>query len=161
MTEFQDRHYPIQEDMRFQRRSWLVERVGWAVLGIVLLAALGGAFGYGALSTRSTGGPTLRADYERFQRVSKVARYVIHLGPAGGEREITLGPQFHSTYEVADIEPKPVSSTAKPDGLSLRFAASNGDLLVVIWARPHRFGPARLELTSGAEHLSLWTLVYP
>ena len=43
MRELQSRHYPIREDMGFQRTSWVAERVGWIVLTLLLLAALAAA----------------------------------------------------------------------------------------------------------------------
>jgi hypothetical protein len=35
--EFANRRVPRREDMRFQRRSWIAERVGWAVLIVLAL----------------------------------------------------------------------------------------------------------------------------
>ena len=55
MDEFASRLYPVREDMRFQRRSWMVERAGWLVLTAIALAALTGVFGNGPLSTARAG----------------------------------------------------------------------------------------------------------
>jgi len=35
MREQNDRRYPIQEDMRFQRRTWVVERIAWIGFALV------------------------------------------------------------------------------------------------------------------------------
>ncbi|MDQ6718742.1 MAG: hypothetical protein M3Z17_10420 [Gemmatimonadota bacterium] len=40
----------IAEDMNFQRRTWMVQRVGWAIMILVCIAALFGVFGKGPLS---------------------------------------------------------------------------------------------------------------
>jgi hypothetical protein len=37
----------IQEDLPFQRREWLVERVAWGVMALLIVAALLGLFGTG------------------------------------------------------------------------------------------------------------------
>jgi hypothetical protein len=36
---------PISEDMRFQKRAWAIERLGWAATGLVIAAGLGGFLG--------------------------------------------------------------------------------------------------------------------
>ena len=50
MDEAVSRKYPVREDMRFQRRSWALERVGWAVLALIAIAGLTGALGNGPAS---------------------------------------------------------------------------------------------------------------
>src|SRR4029079_12532418 len=80
MSEFQSRNYPIKEDMDFQRRSWTVERAGWLILGVVMVAALVGLFGYGPVSKAHLNGNDLKLSYERFQRSTKLATYVFRLG---------------------------------------------------------------------------------
>ena len=44
MDEFASRHYPVQENMRFQKRSWIVERLGWLVLLAIAVVGLSGVF---------------------------------------------------------------------------------------------------------------------
>ena len=58
----------ISQDLTFQRRSWIVQRVGWVMLALLILAALGGLFGPGPLS-RARAGPhdgPLWVEYQRF-----------------------------------------------------------------------------------------------
>lgn len=40
----------IEEDLDHQRRCWKLERASWAVMALVLLAAMAGLFGSGPLS---------------------------------------------------------------------------------------------------------------
>ena len=68
MDEFASRQYPVQEDMAFQRRMWIVQRIGWALLGVISLAALCGLFGNGVLSKRTATGAEMSIEYERFER---------------------------------------------------------------------------------------------
>ena len=50
----------IREDMRHQRLEWAVERVGWAAVALVLVAALAGLLGHGPLSRATAGEPGSR-----------------------------------------------------------------------------------------------------
>jgi hypothetical protein len=162
MRELQSRDYPIQEHMRFQRWTWIVERAGWLLLAVVIGAALAGLFGYGPVSQGRLQSGDLRASYERFQRVTKLAKYTFHLGGAEAERQLTLGPAFQAGYEVSDIQPRPVHSSGGRDGLTLRFGASSGgDLAVVIWAHPRQAGSITIPISYGNERQAMWSFVYP
>jgi hypothetical protein len=161
MRELQSRNYPIREDMHFQRRTWLIERIGWTLLGLIILAALAGLFGYGPASHATLQSGDLRASYERFQRVTKLAKYTFHLGGSDVERELVLGPAFQAGYEISDIQPHPLDSSGGPDGLTLRFGTASGDLTVVIWAHPRRTGSVTIPISSGNEGETLWSFVYP
>lgn len=50
----------IEEDLRLQHRLWTAERVGWLMVGVLVLAALAGLFGTGPLSLSSVASPTRR-----------------------------------------------------------------------------------------------------
>jgi len=162
MSEFQSRNYPIKEDMDFQRRSWTVERTGWLILGVIMVAALVGLFGYGPVSKAHLNGNDLKLSYERFQRSTKLATYVFRLGGgSAGERQLTLGPRFQTGYEITSIQPQPLQSTAGPDGLTLKFGATGDNQTVVIWAHPRAYGLVRISVASGNERHPIWSFVYP
>ena len=160
MQELESRPYPISEDMPFQRISWIVERGGWIVLTLLLLAGLLGLFGHGPVSKASVHDPTLQVDYERFQRITKVTAYRLNL-KGGGEPKLAFGPRFQTGYELVDIEPRPIHSSAGDKGLELQFAAHEDSLRVVVWAKPRAFGRMRFTLSGGGAPLNIRAFVYP
>jgi hypothetical protein len=60
----------IEEYIGFQRRDWAVRHIAWAILALVVLAALLGLFGNGILSKANLGDDEmpLQLEYERFGR---------------------------------------------------------------------------------------------
>jgi hypothetical protein len=165
MREQDDRCYPIQEDMRFQRRSWMVERTAWTVFGLVSLVALTGLFGGGALSTvtaRSADG-ALSVTYDRFQRQTRVTQFTFHMAVTDADPRLRVGPDFLDRYELTSLQPAPVASSAGRDGVEYTFARPRGgELNVVLWAHPRRFGRVALEAQAGRDDpVRLPILVYP
>src|SRR5207248_9992476 len=65
MDELESRSYLVKEHMRFQRRTRTIERVGWLVLGFIILVASFGVFGSGLLSNANIAKGSLAIDYER------------------------------------------------------------------------------------------------
>jgi hypothetical protein len=164
MDEFASRQYPIRENMAFQRRTWIIQRVGWLALAAIAIAALLGLFGGGALSKRVATGPGTSIEYERFERYSRVASFTIRFTDGQRtERRLHLNSAFQRSFDIASILPTPTRSETTADGLVLTFAAAppvTGQ--VVIWANPRDYGS--LELSARVDDnppLNLRIFIYP
>jgi hypothetical protein len=142
MDELASRQYPVQEHMAFQRRMWIVQRIGWAMMGVISLAALFGLFGYGVLSKRTATGAEMSVQYERFERATRRASFVFRFAAsANTERRLHLNRAFQEGFEISSIQPPPLRSSVDADGIDLSFAVTPSvTSQIVIWARPHRYG---------------------
>lgn len=164
VPEQQSRDRPVRENMRLQNAFWAWERATWIVLAIIVLIALTGVFAHGPLSERTVADGALSVSYERFQRVTSLARLSARIsGSYGHESSLTLSPAFADNFQIADIEPRPLRSSAGPRGLELVFQTPTaGELSVVIWSHPRKFG--RFDLTAAADpqgRVAFSVLVYP
>jgi hypothetical protein len=164
MREQDSRNYPVREDMRLQAAFWAWERAAWAVIAAIVLIALTGLFAHGPLSEKTAADGGLSLTYERFQRVTALAQLSARISvPYGDEARLTLSPSFPANFQIADMEPRPLRSSAGPRGLELVFQApSAGALSVVIWAHPRSFGI--FDLTAAADpggRVAFSILVYP
>ena len=163
MDEFTSRHYPVREDMRFQRRSWIAERAGWIVLAVIALAGLTGIFGTGPLSWQVARSGTLTVHYDRFQRRTRLAAFRFDVAhTTGPELTLTLGGGFARDFDISSIAP-PVHSVARANGLALTFTAQAGaSSRIIIWAHSHSYGRATLTAAVGSSApASFWVFVYP
>src|SRR5947209_3798236 len=61
----------IQQDLPFQRRLWNFQRIAWAIMLLVAVAALLGLFGTGPLDNAKVGreGSPLWLEFNRFGRL--------------------------------------------------------------------------------------------
>jgi hypothetical protein len=162
MDELASRKYPVREHMRFQRRLWVIERIGWLVLALIVLLALLGLFGSGVLSKSSVGAGSLTVDYARFERATRATRFTFHFAASqGGERRLRLNRTFQRDYEIGSIQPPPARSSA--DGIDLTFGVPAGRPAdVVIWAHPHSYGTMHFEARADDEPpLKFSVFVYP
>lgn len=120
----------IEEEMPFQRRAWRVERIGWAVMALFVLAALLGATGRGgplAQAEATTPDGALRIRYERIQRFN--APSTLHIearrAPADGVLELRLDHDLLRHWRLeASVPAVAAAGAAEPEeSLRLRFAA--------------------------------------
>ena len=116
----------VDQDLDFQRRDWRAQRIGRIVMLAIVVAALGGAFGDGPLSSASAHSSNghLQVDYERIARHSASLPLRVHVGPhAPGDSVVDLwiDEDYMHGLVVRDISPAPVQTRAGDRRLIYRF----------------------------------------
>jgi len=155
----------VGQDLRFQRREWLVQRVGWGVLVAFLLAGLLGLLGGGPLAIAETGGDgdPMRLRYERFTRHGAPSALEVRLTSAtvGADRRTRFWLQrdFINGLQIQRITPEPESVFVGTERLTYVFpAAALSDTTTILfnvvpqarWARSGRIGlPGGTEVPFG------------
>jgi len=120
----------------FQRRSWTIQRVGWVVIAVWLVASAGGWIGPGPGSRGRAGTPDRRisVDYDRVLHLHAPTRLVLLLErEQTGALELALGGAYAETFRVRELVPGPRAQSA---GRSVRRFTLEID----------RGGPTRVEL---------------
>jgi hypothetical protein len=163
MDEQESRRYPIREDMPFQRRSWIAERIGWIAMGLLVIAALTGVFALGPLAQARLSGGELAVEFQRFAHKTARTWFTIRAAPQGNEVLVRLSPQFPAAFDIEAMEPRPLRSSAGARGIELVFARSKeGDFAVHIGARPKRFGFVSVTVEAeGLGKVECTQLIYP
>lgn len=160
------RSQPFQEDMPFQLRDWRAERIGWWVMGILVVLACLGLFSNGPLSTTTSRDEAQRlsVEYERFYRfgASSDMRWMVAATP-GTETTITVSPEFLEAFVLETITPEPLQMVATADGMQLVFAREEGAPLDIgLSMTPDEVGTVTTEIRlQGAEPVRLSTFIYP
>ena len=123
----------LDENAEFQKREWLVQRVGWAVMGLIVLAALLGLFGRGPLARAVVGGEgdPLRVEYDRFTRHASPTTLKIRLTPGVADEDGTirlwLDREYMQAVQVEEISPEPESMEAGEDGIVYVFRVADAE----------------------------------
>lgn len=103
----------IAHDLVFQRRTWAIQRIGWAAMGAVILAALLGYVAQGPLSDARAGGDGAYAvEYSRYSRhrAPDALRIVIAEGAVQGDRaRVSIESEYLDGIEVESVYPEPES----------------------------------------------------
>jgi hypothetical protein len=137
----------IDQDMTFQRRSWIVQRVGWSVIGAAIAAALLGLLGSGPLSRSTAVAPgAFAVGYERFVRYEDPETLAIRLEPeAAADRLVRLAIDRRyldrSRLQSALPSPERVESADGRVIFVFRTAEPGRPLPIVLTLKPQRFGP--------------------
>jgi len=157
----------ICEDMAFQRRTWLVERTGWIVLGVILIVALLGYFGGGgpAASTQTASEDgNLSMRYERFLRLRTPTQLRVVARSPGRTLRLWIEREYFEAFEVTGVVPPPDRVETAADRYVYEFPlTAPGEAATILFhiepTKAWRVS-GRLGVEGGAD-LAFAQLVYP
>jgi hypothetical protein len=139
----------IEEDLAFQRREWLWQRIGMALLFLFVLGALFGAMGMGGPLSHGEAGErdgVLHVEYERVVRRGAPATLRIHLRPQGaGRLQLWMAASYFERVKVDAITPQPDSVSIEGGRHLYTFGAVDGDVTVSFEFEPRTIGRMAVE----------------
>ena len=116
----------INEDIKFQERTWVIQRAGWMIFALINILAILGLFGDGVLSDAQAGqeGEALWLEYPRFERFENEFRITVHANPGAAtqdEIKIQLNQNYLANVQVTSIAPTPDSQIKQEDWITYVF----------------------------------------
>jgi hypothetical protein len=155
----------LNEPLPFQRREWLVQRIGWVLMALVIVAGALGLFGDGPLAQRKAANSALQIEYDSLLHRNAQTTWVltVRAPPREGRYRLALDASWARQFRIDDIEPRPQSTA--PDGgrWIYEFRSQEGRATPILFhVEPRsigRFeGSVQLE---GAPPLAVTQFVYP
>lgn len=154
--------------MRHHRAAWRVERIGWTIMALLLVATLLGAFGDGPLShARSGSAQALSVEYDRLLRSSSPTMYRFEAHPSlakDGVVRLRFDGPLIENMELESIVPEPDQQEAGPGFTEFAFRVSPGDTPARFdfRFRPATFGRSAGQVSiAGAHAVPIDQFVYP
>jgi hypothetical protein len=153
--------FQIDEDLKFQRREWKIQRVGWVTMALVIIAALLGVFGAGPLSSATIEREGLRLEHERFGRLQRDTELRFTIAGTGGPVLLLIGSEYLDRVMIERITPEPGKVEAVSDGVVFQFVLQ-GPAAVTFHLTPKKFGLASGKVRLGqAAPITLTQFIYP
>jgi len=165
--EERSRDYPIQENMRWQRVEWRIQKIGGILLLVLVILGACGLFSKGFLSdgvvTSSDG--ALRVEYERFGLRDSDIAMAIRVRPAHHDRfTLTLSGEEMDNFQIQSLQPQPQQAVSKSNSLVLIYSSSSFRDGATVWigSQAQQFGryPVTVTLDDATSvHFTHW--IYP
>jgi hypothetical protein len=141
------RSIEIEEDLQFQRKEWLFQRIGVVFMGVFVVAALFGLTGMGGpLSRASAGerGGALHLEYERFVRRGAKATMKLHVrSDPPGFIQFWVSAPYLGDVIVDSVAPVPQTVTVEDARHVYTIRAASRDVTITVEMEHQTFG--RLE----------------
>lgn len=153
----------IPQNLQYQRFWWIVHRLGWLILALLIVAGLLGFLGPGLLSKASAGDGQLLVEYDRFLRSQSPTRFRVLLPVSeGGLGFLWIDPTFLNELDIVRMVPEPIRTEVREQWIVHLFRTDpGGRATVTIYARPRGVGPIRGHLGSGPSTVEFRQFVFP
>ncbi len=134
----------INQDLDVQRRTWTLQRIGWAGMALIVLAALAGVFGDGplALTEVTDDRQIFRLWYDRFGRYEGESVLQLVLAPettTTNQVTVEIDRTYWTCHAVEHISPEPLISSIGIGGFLYTFE-TNAPSAIVFRLRPKCLG---------------------
>ena len=153
----------LSEPLPFQRREWVVQRIGWVAFALILLAGLLGLFGDGPLAHRVAANGALRIEYDRLIRRDAQTTWKLTplAAPADGRYRVALDADWAQHFRIHAIQPEPESTHLADGRWQYEFEASAG-VPIIFHVEARRMGSLRGSIRlDDAPPLELSQFAYP
>jgi hypothetical protein len=142
------RDLDIDEDLAFERRSLIVERIGTGLMVVLLVAAMLGLLGSGPLSHATVRAEGLIVDFQRFSRYESSETLRLHIDETATrdpEVRVWLDRRYLDDSRIESVLPVPVRVEGAADRVVYIFAVAEKErpLVVSLSRLPERIGPVR------------------
>jgi len=161
-----DARLELSDEEPFHQRMWRVRHVGRIVMGLLVIAGLGGLLGVGPLSRVEVRGPDgLRIEHARFARAEAAQTLEVHMPtPTPGGHHLAVSRTFLDRVRIESVVPAPLRTEALADGVAYVFAAgpSAASAVATFHFTPRSMGVVQGGIgVPGLAPLTIRMLVYP
>ena len=150
----------IDEDIDLHIRSWIGQRIGWALMFALLASAGLGLFGNGIVSEMNLSVNGTSVSYERFSRFESNTALEIETSDINGSISVRLDPEFARSFKVERINPEP-SGEKLQDGTLIDSFTVEGRGHVTYFISPRAQGRTTYTLQVNESEFQLTQYIYP
>jgi len=157
----------LDTDDAFQRKEWRIQRVGWVVWTLVIVAGVIGLLGSGPMSRAElvAADGSLTIAYDRYLHYHHPTQLTLSVGKiADDELRIKLNRALLDRLQIQRIEPEPSQAELADDGVIYTFLQqpSARNAKVILHVDYEHFGATHgtVEVV-GHEPVTLKQFVYP
>jgi hypothetical protein len=150
----------IEDEISLHEKGWIVQRVGWTILFILLTAASFGIFGSGVVSTKKLVKNGASVKFERFARFESPMILEIHTQNNTGKIEILLPLSYFSSVELEKIHPHPSAQRVENGAVVYLFSASN-EVAIKFRLTPQSTGKISTVVKINQEDFPIDHFIYP
>ena len=134
----------IDEDLAFQRKEWLGQRIGIAVLSLFVVAAILGLTGSGGVLSHATAGErdgAIYVEYERVVRRGAKATMTLHFhSDPPGFIQFWISAPYLEDVQIESVSPLPQSVTVEESRVVYTIRAASPDVAVTLDMEHKRWG---------------------
>ena len=166
-NEQQSREFPVREDMKWQQNEWRLQKAGYALLFLFVIAGACGFFSKGFISNQqaSAADGRLTVEYEHFGRRQSNMDMTLRLRQLSGDRyKVVISGEAMDNFQVQTLQPQPDEAWSSENKLVLIWHRRPQQESAAVWIafQPQGFGhfPIKVALDDRSQ-VQFSQFIYP
>jgi hypothetical protein len=159
----------VEQDLRYQKWEWRLQRVGWVLIALFVLAAALGFVAEGPLTKKKAAAQdgSLQVEYGavlHYHNPSELRLFVAKDAAPGNELHIQVSVDYLDDIQIKTITPEPLRVEAGSDSHTFIFAQTRpgAATALVFHIEPNRIGRIAGQVqVAGKEAVTLSHFVWP
>lgn len=150
----------IEEELEAHKKGWTAQRIGLALMYLLVLSAAAGLFGDGIASKKTETEHAITVESERFYRYD--APMQVKISAAGSDNNITVAfsNDYLKHFELRSIVPEPAENQITNNQIRYSFDAT-GDADITFYFVPKSRGSISGSLHVNDQQFELKHYIYP
>lgn len=150
----------IDEDIDLHVTSWVIQRVGWGLMLVVIALAMLGLFGNGVLSEKQVVADDASLRYERFARYESNTSIEVKAMNPPGSLVVAFSAAFARSFKVEQINPEPAEQKIE-SGSTVYVFKTRGTGEATFFVSPRRRGYVKYDVRVNDTAFHPVSLIYP
>jgi hypothetical protein len=160
MERIRNNSLQLEDEISLHKKGWLIQRIGWFIMAVFVVASFSGLFGTGWLSHEKISNGKILVTFEKFGRLESPMKLEVYTNSKDGKIEIGIPRDYLTCIEVNKIIPAPESQTADRQAIVFRFDAK-GTALITFYLVPEKSGNVTANLKVNGSDVLISHFIYP
>jgi hypothetical protein len=167
MLQTDSERIQVPQNLKVQYKSWTLQRIGWIIMILIVLAAALGLFGQGILSKTKifSSSKSLQLEYERFMRFGGRSEMLFNLNTQSPADTIilTLNNTYLDYIQVESVQPEILFNKVDGKVTNYYFLKSelSNQIKFIIHIKPLKTGSVNGQIKANDEILNFTHYIYP
>ena len=150
----------IDESLSLHRTGWIVQRIGWVIIVMIMIAGLLGLFGEGMLSKTEPASGGIKATYERFFRFEAEMKIVVE---SSGDHisNISFSQSYLKNFKILRFIPEPEGNNTSSGEVIYNFLPAQNRLVTIYLTPTNQGGISGDMKVNRSNVISLHHFIYP
>ncbi|WP_242928332.1 hypothetical protein [Pontibacter vulgaris] len=152
----------IDEDLALEHKSLILERIGWILMLLFVVAAALGFTGRGGIINDKTEGSTaagIEVAYERFLRRDAPSTLKITLHEPSSQ--VRFSKAFYEKVRIEEVVPEPKQVQVTHESILYTFEGAPVNASLLFYLKPQKAGSLQYMVDNGKHQLSISQYIYP
>lgn len=150
----------LEDEIRLHETGWAIQRIGWVIILLLLVAAALGIFGTGMLSQTQVDQTGHTIIFEKFARYEAPMQLTVHAKSKNNNIEIRLPEIYFESIELDKIVPEPHETDLAQGNVVFTFQSKDRSA-IKFYLTPEKTGQVKVHIQVNESDFIITHFIYP